>query len=168
MIGGGYEITITRHGRPVAVIVRPDALRTRRVGRDRVARYLTFSGYVRPDDMTMTPMPPREGWLEHLVPVGARVITWATTWPGACAGVSVVLVVLIYRLLAERQRRKTLLTTYLHAPGGTIVVQGEGPAGPPMWVWVGDGSRSVTPTVVVWVTPLSASRWWVLLSRRRS
>lgn len=78
------------------------------------------------------------------------------------------LVVLAYRLLAERQRRKTLLTTYLCAPGGTIVVQGEGPAGPPMWVWVGEGSRSVPPTVMVWATPPSVSRSRALLWRRRS
>ena len=29
----GEEVTITRHGRPVAVIVRPDALRSRRAER---------------------------------------------------------------------------------------------------------------------------------------
>jgi len=29
----GEEITITRHGRPVAVVVRPDALRSRRAAR---------------------------------------------------------------------------------------------------------------------------------------
>ena len=29
----GDEVTITRHGRPVAVIVRPDALRSRRADR---------------------------------------------------------------------------------------------------------------------------------------
>lgn len=29
-VGEGDEVTITRHGRPVAVVVRPDALRTRR------------------------------------------------------------------------------------------------------------------------------------------
>src|ERR1700685_1903182 len=29
-VEGGEEITITRHGRPVAVLVRPDALRSRR------------------------------------------------------------------------------------------------------------------------------------------
>lgn len=29
-VARGEEVTITRHGRPVAVIVRPDALRTRR------------------------------------------------------------------------------------------------------------------------------------------
>ena len=31
-VDGGEEITITRHGRPVAVLVRPDALRSRRAG----------------------------------------------------------------------------------------------------------------------------------------
>jgi len=29
-VAEGDEVTITRHGRPVAVVVRPDALRTRR------------------------------------------------------------------------------------------------------------------------------------------
>ncbi|MGH4015548.1 MAG: type II toxin-antitoxin system Phd/YefM family antitoxin [Pseudonocardiaceae bacterium] len=29
-VADGDEVTITRHGRPVAVLVRPDALRTRR------------------------------------------------------------------------------------------------------------------------------------------
>ena len=29
----GDEVTITRHGRPVAVVVRPDSLRARRAGR---------------------------------------------------------------------------------------------------------------------------------------
>ena len=28
----GEEVTITRHGRPVAVLIRPDALRARRAG----------------------------------------------------------------------------------------------------------------------------------------
>jgi antitoxin (DNA-binding transcriptional repressor) of toxin-antitoxin stability system len=31
-VDGGEEITITRHGRPVAVLVRPDVLRARRAG----------------------------------------------------------------------------------------------------------------------------------------
>jgi antitoxin (DNA-binding transcriptional repressor) of toxin-antitoxin stability system len=31
-VDGGEEITITRHGRPVAVLVRPDVLRSRRAG----------------------------------------------------------------------------------------------------------------------------------------
>ncbi len=29
-VGAGEEVTITRHGQPVAVVVRPDALRARR------------------------------------------------------------------------------------------------------------------------------------------
>jgi prevent-host-death family protein len=29
-VADGDEVTITRHGQPVAVVVRPDALRTRR------------------------------------------------------------------------------------------------------------------------------------------
>ena len=29
-VEGGEEVTMTRHGRPVAVLVRPDALRSRR------------------------------------------------------------------------------------------------------------------------------------------
>jgi antitoxin (DNA-binding transcriptional repressor) of toxin-antitoxin stability system len=29
-VGAGDEVTITRHGKPVAVVVRPDALRVRR------------------------------------------------------------------------------------------------------------------------------------------
>ena len=31
-VAAGDEVTITRHGRPVAVVVRPDALRARRAG----------------------------------------------------------------------------------------------------------------------------------------
>ncbi|MBO0806794.1 MAG: type II toxin-antitoxin system Phd/YefM family antitoxin [Actinobacteria bacterium] len=31
-VEGGEEVTITRHGRPVAILVRPDALRSRRAG----------------------------------------------------------------------------------------------------------------------------------------
>jgi prevent-host-death family protein len=31
-VSAGDEVTITRHGQPVAVIVRPDALRARRAG----------------------------------------------------------------------------------------------------------------------------------------
>jgi hypothetical protein len=109
---------------------------------------------------------PWEGWLERLVPVAARVVTWTIAWPGACAAVWVVLVVGTYRLLAEWQRRKTLLTTYLYAPGGTVVVQGAGLTGSPMWVLVGGGSRSGAPTVIVWATPPSCRR--NLVWRRRS
>lgn len=32
LVERGEEVTLTRHGRPVAVVVRPDALRSRRAG----------------------------------------------------------------------------------------------------------------------------------------
>ncbi|MGH2772362.1 MAG: type II toxin-antitoxin system Phd/YefM family antitoxin [Actinomycetota bacterium] len=32
LVGTGEEVTITRHGRPVAVMIRPDLLRARRSG----------------------------------------------------------------------------------------------------------------------------------------
>ena len=45
-VDSGEEITITRHGRPVAVLVRPDVLRARRAGAvlddaDRIHELLT-------------------------------------------------------------------------------------------------------------------------------
>ena len=55
--------------------------------------------------------------------LGAHVLTW---W-SAVAMVIVIFGILLYRLLAERARRKTLESTYHYAPAGTIVVQGEGP-----------------------------------------
>ncbi len=35
-VESGEEVTITRHGRPVAVLVRPDALRSRRARAEEV------------------------------------------------------------------------------------------------------------------------------------
>lgn len=44
MIQDGEEVTLTRHGRPVAVIVRPDTLRVRRTREvDAIARELAES-----------------------------------------------------------------------------------------------------------------------------
>lgn len=45
-VDSGEEVTITRHGRPVAVLVRPDSLRSRRASRavadaERVHRLLS-------------------------------------------------------------------------------------------------------------------------------
>lgn len=73
-------------------------------------------------------------FLAHVVP-----------WWEVCAPIVVSVGVLIYRLLAEGGRRKTLETTYRHAPGGTVVVLGEGPGGPLMWIRVGEGQRSELP-----------------------
>jgi hypothetical protein len=45
-VAGGEEVTITRHGRPVAVVIRPDILWARRIGgalddADRIHELLT-------------------------------------------------------------------------------------------------------------------------------
>ena len=62
------------------------------------------------------------------------------------AGVTVV--ILGYRLLAERGRRKTL-TAISQAPANTVVFLGKGPGGPSMWVWVGDRRSSAAPDLRV-------------------
>jgi hypothetical protein len=75
---------------------------------------------------------------------GAAVHTLA--WPYT---VVVLAATAVYRLLAERARRKTLMDLMSHAPAGTIVVMEKGPGGPAMWVRVGDRLR-VPPRGEVW------------------
>jgi hypothetical protein len=60
------------------------------------------------------------------------------TWPYSAA---VLVATAVYRLLAERARRKTLVELVTHAPTGTIVVMEKGPGGPAMWITVGDGPQ---------------------------
>jgi hypothetical protein len=67
-------------------------------------------------------------------------------WPYTAA---VLAVTVIYRLLAERTRRKTLVELVSRAPAGTIVVMEKGPGGPAMWVRVGDGLQ-FPPWPEVW------------------
>jgi hypothetical protein len=55
----------------------------------------------------------------------------------------------VFRLLAERARRKTLVDLVTRAPVGTIVVMEKGPGGPAMWVRVG-GELQVPPRPEVW------------------
>ena len=59
-------------------------------------------------------------------------------WPYTAA---VLAATAVYRLLAERGRRKTLIDLVSHAPAGTIVVMERGPGGPAMWVRVGNGPQ---------------------------
>jgi hypothetical protein len=92
-------------------------------------------------------------WLESVVPFAVHAATWWT----ALTVVGVTLAVLIYRLLAERGRRKTLEATF-RAPGGTVVALGKGPAGPSMWVWVGEGQRPGQQDAVIWVCHRSAAQ----------
>jgi hypothetical protein len=67
-------------------------------------------------------------------------------WPYTAV---VLAVTAVYRLLAERARRKTLVDLVSHAPAGTIVVMERGPGGPAMWVKVGDGPQ-FPPRAEVW------------------
>jgi len=101
---------------------------------------------------------PHRGWLEGAALSAAHMVSW----PDACAVIVTVLAILAYRLLAERERRKTLEATYRYAPAKTIVVQDDGPGGPPMRIWVGEGERPQPPTISV-----SGSRQWPLPPRRR-
>jgi uncharacterized protein (DUF849 family) len=68
-----------------------------------------------------------------MVSAGAAAIH-VLAWP--YTGV-VAAVIAVYRLIAERARRKTLVDLVAHAPTGTIVVMEKGPGGPAMWVRVG-------------------------------
>jgi hypothetical protein len=68
------------------------------------------------------------------------------TWPYSAA---VLVATAVYRLLAERARRKTLVELVTHAPTGTIVVMEKGPGGPAMWIRVGDGPQ-FPPRAEVW------------------
>jgi hypothetical protein len=78
---------------------------------------------------------------------GAGVVAvHVLAWPYTAA---VLAVTAVYRLLAERSRRKTLVELISRAPAGTIVVMGKGPGGPAMWLRVGDGHQ-FPPRPEVW------------------
>jgi antitoxin (DNA-binding transcriptional repressor) of toxin-antitoxin stability system len=58
-VEGGEEVTITRHGRPVAVLVRPDALRSRRAraaldGAEQVHQLLAAAAPEAPESTGLT------------------------------------------------------------------------------------------------------------------
>jgi hypothetical protein len=82
-----------------------------------------------------------------LIMTGLTAGRWAVAGAGAAAAhvlawpytAAILAVTAIYRLLAERARRKTLVDLVSRAPAGTIVVMEKGPGGPAMWVRVGDG-----------------------------
>jgi hypothetical protein len=100
-------------------------------------------------------------WLERIVPF----VVHAATWWAVLTVAGVTLAVLIYRLLAERGRRKTLEVAF-RAPAGTVVALGKGPAGPSLWVWVGEGQHPGQQQVpVIWVCHRSAEQ---VRSRRQA
>lgn len=99
--------------------------------------------------------PVTRNWVERMVPF----VVHAATWPAALTVAGITLAVLIYRLLAERGRRKTLEATF-QAPAGTMVALGKGPAGPSMWVLVGEGRpEQPQPAPVIWVCGSTSPRW---------
>lgn len=104
----------------------------------------------------------------YLTAVPGLAAVWGAGWPGACAVVLVVVVIAAYRLLAERERRKTLLVTYLYAPVGTVMARGKDPAGPQLGVWVGGGHSPVpAPAAVLPIAPCPSGRARPARRRRR-
>jgi hypothetical protein len=67
-------------------------------------------------------------------------------WPYTAA---ILAATAVYRLLAERARRKTLVDLVSRAPADTIVVMEKGPGGPAMWIKVGGGPQ-FPPRSEVW------------------
>jgi hypothetical protein len=84
------------------------------------------------------------GW-GAAVSVGAAAVH-VLAWPYTAA---VLGLTAVFKLLAERARRKTLVDLVSRAPAGTIVVMGKGPGGPAMWVRVG-GELQFPPRPEVW------------------
>jgi hypothetical protein len=75
---------------------------------------------------------------------------------------------LAYRLLAERQRRATFDHIFTNAPEGSVILQEKSPAGPAMWVWVGESPRPVALERVKCVVVVSPPARSMPVERRRS
>ncbi len=80
---------------------------------------------------------------------GLVAVVHFLAWPYAVVAIFAAVIVLGYRLLAERVRRRTLIDLVTRAPSGTIVIMESGPGGPAVWIRVGD---------VCWVLP-QAEAW---------
>ncbi|WP_430786913.1 hypothetical protein [Actinoplanes sp. G11-F43] len=55
---------------------------------------------------------------------------------------------MIFRLLAERQRRITYVDILRHAPGGSVIIQPKSLFSPGMSIWVGHGMSDPPPDAV--------------------
>lgn len=89
--------------------------------------------------MTVTTSPHR-GWAEWAFIVPA----YLASLPAAFLPLfGLVVLVGAYRLLAEWQRRVTLVALAERAPEGTVVVQGAGQGGPALWMRVGVGRQQL-------------------------
>jgi len=79
------------------------------------------------------------GWL-------AAALAHAVSWRSAIFVVAVLVIGSVARLLAEWQRRKTLVAMIKHAPRGTVIEQERGRGGPAMRIEIGsDLSNQSTP-----------------------
>ena len=98
-----------------------------------------------------TPVDP--GWIERIALLAAHGVSW---W-AALTVAGTVVAGLVFRLLAERGRRKTLEAAF-QAPANTVVVLDKGPGGPSMWIWVGDTPSPGRADPVIWVCHRSAEQ----------
>jgi hypothetical protein len=96
------------------------------------------------------PQTPTQGWASKIAYLAAHHVTW----PRVAAAAFFALAFITYRLLAERARRRTIVAILAAAPAGTVVIQKRGPAGPPLRIWVGDGLRPVSATLVIVIARL--------------
>jgi len=74
----------------------------------------------------------------------SAVLAHAATWQSVIVLLGVLVLGLVGRLLAEWQRRKTLVAIIQHAPGGTVIVQQRGRGGPAMRIQIGSGSNGLS------------------------
>lgn len=72
----------------------------------------------------------------------SAVYAHVTSWKSAILFLGVLVLGLVGRLLAEWQRRKTLVAMVQQAPGGTVIVQQRGRGGPAVRIEVGSGSNA--------------------------
>jgi hypothetical protein len=70
----------------------------------------------------------------------SAVYAHVTSWKAAILFLGGLVIGVVGRLLAEWQRRKTLVDVIQRAPSGTVIVQGRGRGGPAMRIEVGPGS----------------------------
>jgi len=74
--------------------------------------------------------PDLPGWL-------SAAMGQVASWRSAIFVVVVLIIIMVGRLLAEWQRRRTLIGVIQHAPGGTVVTQERGRSGPAMRIEIG-------------------------------
>lgn len=69
------------------------------------------------------------------------------------------LLLVAYRLLSEWQRRMTFDRILTRAPGGSVIIQSKGAAGPAMWIWVDAGAHPA---------PFALSPMHIIVQTRRT